>query len=141
MDTYHYKFNIEKIFSELSKGDHEGFYSHLDPKVILTDRGTHPWAGVCHGSHEVKTRAFEGIHQFLRTPINYKLLSTIIEGNKACVIMNAEATANNGKPYSNHYCFCIEMNKDKRICRIEVFCDTHAIHELIKANTAHKKTA
>ncbi len=142
MDHQDYRNQFEKIFSFLNGSNHERFFEFLDNNVTYIDQGEHAFGGTFHGLQDVQSHAFEGIHHYLRTPLNFEINKMIIEGNCATFIMNASAKDNNGKNYLNHCCFYAEMNpQSKKIMKIEAFYDTFKVHQLVKDNAPQRKSA
>ncbi|KAK4936726.1 hypothetical protein LTR10_022450 [Elasticomyces elasticus] len=119
------KQDIEAIFDNFAKGDLGAFFSHIDPNVDWTVKGTYcPISG-----HYNSAKAFqEGTAALSKTwavPLKLVVQDILVEGNQAAVELKAvDVHCKNGLPFTNEYVWLVTFGDNKKIVKVRAYMDT-----------------
>ncbi len=100
---------VENLFNYLQTGENEKFFEKVANHVNWTVMGTHPLAGVYKSRSEFVSKTFIRLNRLLKEDIILKVNDIIVQGDNAVVEMISLATALNGMPFNNGYCWIVKF--------------------------------
>jgi ketosteroid isomerase-like protein len=125
---------IYALFKNLETGHSDEFFSHVADNVHWTVMGTHPLAGIYHDKKTFIASTFARINRLLKENITLKVKHIYVDGNTVIVEMRSSATAKNGTPFDNVYCWIVEFNDENIITRVRAYVDSALVQQLILEN-------
>lgn len=117
----------------LEKGDPEGFFRHVADDVHWTVMGTHPLAGVYRDKRRFLESTFGRLNRVLREPVRLRLLNLFVDGDWVVAELEAHATALNGEPFDNTYCWVMRIEEDV-IREVRAYVDSALVARTLAAN-------
>jgi uncharacterized protein len=117
---------IETMFTELSRGNGEGYLDRLADDVRFTIMGTTKFSGTFNGKGEVVQKLLTPLMSQLEGGLSITVDGMVAEGDTVVVQASGRSTTKSGKPYNNSYCqvFRIEGGKVKAIAE---YLDTELV--------------
>jgi uncharacterized protein len=121
---------MQRIFSELSKGDSGALIESMSDDFVWTVTGSTKWSGMYHGKQAVLTELFAP----LRAKLDGKYTNTahrfIAEGDFVVVEARGSSRTKTRLPYNNNYCFVCRI-KDGRLREVVEYGDTQLVAEVL----------
>lgn len=124
---------LERLFAHLERGDSDAFFAHVADDVAWTVMGTHPLAGAYHDKRTFRAATFERLDRLVRGGIRLRLVDVLVQPPRAAVELVAEATASNGRPFDNRYCWVLRFDGG-RIVEVRAYLDSALVQQLVDEN-------
>jgi uncharacterized protein len=120
---------IQQAFAQWGRGDMNAVFNLLADDVRWTVIGSTRASGSYHSKREFLEGAVRPLTAQLATPIRPTVLDVIAEGDKVAVQWDGRASAKNGKPYNQRYCWMMRL-EDGRVREGVAYLDTEMISQL-----------
>ncbi|MGE0544458.1 MAG: nuclear transport factor 2 family protein [Dehalococcoidia bacterium] len=124
------KILIRSAFESWGRGE-GNFYSLLADDATWTITGSSPVAGTYTSRQEFLDRAIQPIFERLSEPIRPDVKDLIAEGDLVVALWEGRATALDGVPYDNTYCWVMRV-VDGKVTTATAFFDSPALTELFE---------
>ena len=125
---------VKSIFSALAKGDSPTFFNSVADDVSWRVTGTdNPLSGHYHSKTEFTKATFARLGKVMEGPMKLQLQSVLVEGDVAAVELKADATAKNGLPFKNEYCWVCRFEGDK-IVEVRAYLDSALVKKVLEQN-------
>jgi uncharacterized protein len=113
---------MQRVFSELSKGDGRPFVESLADDFSWTIIGTTSWSGTYRGKQAVLTDLLEPL---MARFADYRNTAHrfVVEGDHVVVECRGHATTKTGQPYDNTYCWVCRI-ADGQLRELTEYADT-----------------
>ncbi len=129
---------VRGVFAHLETGDREGFMANVADNVDWTVMGTHPLGGRYRSKAEFIDGTYERLHPLVRGMSVMTVDNVLACGDVGVVEMHGNATANNGDPYNNTFCWIAWFEND-RIVKVRAYLDSVLVQRLIDGNESAAK--
>jgi ketosteroid isomerase-like protein len=123
---------VQQVFGTLQQHA-DDFFKHVADNVSWTVMGTHPLAGTYHNKEDFLNHTFRRLKKNLKGNLSLQITHVYTDGDTAIVEMHTAATAKNGKPFINTYCWVTRFSNQK-IVKVRAYVDSVAVSELILNN-------
>ena len=124
---------VREIFKNLESGDGKGFFDHVLDNVDWIVEGTHPLAGHYYSKAEFQAHTFEKLAKVLPQGAELQTEHVLVSGDWAVVELHSLATAKNGMPFDNRYCWvCRFVNGT--IVEVRAYLDSAMVARLFEEN-------
>ena len=124
---------VRAVFSGLEHGDGDAFFAHVAQTVDWTVMGTHPLAGRYLSKDAFRAATFSKLGKVLPGGAQLRITSVIVSGDTAVVELASGATARNGMPFHNRYCWVVRFDGDI-IVEVRAYLDSALVAELFRQN-------
>ncbi len=124
---------VENLFNYLKIGENEKFFEKVANNVNWTVMGTHPLAGIYNSRGEFVSKTFIRLNQLLKEDIILQVNNIIVQGDNAVVEMISLATALNGMPFNNTYCWIVKF-ENEIIVEVRAYVDSALVQKVINEN-------
>jgi ketosteroid isomerase-like protein len=121
---------MQRIFSELSKGDSGALIESMADDFVWTVTGSTKWSGAYNGKQTVLTELFAALRAKLDGQYTNTAHRFIAEGDFVVVEARGSSRTKSGLPYDNHYCFVCRI-KGGRLREIVEYGDTQLVAEVL----------
>ena len=125
---------VEQKFKAWEEGTAEDdigtVFDLLDDQVEWIMPGISPISGAWQNKRQYMEEVVAPINKKMKTRLIPELLNIYGEGDILTVLWKGHATAEDGMPYENDYCWILEM-KNKKIVKITAYLDTYALTQLM----------
>ncbi|MFB4393136.1 nuclear transport factor 2 family protein [Pseudomonas sp. LS_1] len=122
---------VSAAFERWAAGGSNFFNEVLSPNVVWTVEGSGPSAGTYRGLDDLIVRAVRPLTARLSTPIRPIAKRIWADGDHVIVNWRGEATARDGKPYTNDYAWIMRMEQG-RAGAVTAFLDLTAFDEVLR---------
>jgi ketosteroid isomerase-like protein len=120
---------IQQAFAKWAGGDADAVFSLLADDVHWTVIGSTPVSRSYKSKREFLEGAVQPLTAQLATPIEPTVLDVIAERDKVAVQWDGRASAKNGKPYNQRYCWIMRLEQG-RVREGVAYLDTELISQL-----------
>jgi uncharacterized protein len=117
---------MQRIFTEMAKGNFEPFLGHMADDMRWTVIGTTKLSRTLTGKQEVLDKLLTPLTAELEGPIRVTAHNFIAEGDYVVVEGRGQAMTKTGKPYNNTYCFVFRLANGK-VQELTEYLDTEVI--------------
>ena len=124
---------IREIFKLLETGDGAAFFTHVADDVDWTVEGTHPLAGHYRSKQAFFEATFARLNKVLKAGTELHVEHLLVQGDQAAVELRSYATANNGKPFANRYCWIVSFRNDT-IVQVRAYLDSALVAQTLAEN-------
>lgn len=124
---------VRSMFAGLERGGGSAFFEHVADDVDWTVMGTHPLAGRYHDKTSFKEATFKKLGRVLPGGAQLYVTSVLVAGDTAVVELVSRATARNGMPFHNHYCWVMRFSGDT-VVEVRAYLDSALVAELFRQN-------
>jgi uncharacterized protein len=124
---------VAEIFDFLRTAENDKFFSKVADDVNWTVMGTHPLAGTYTSKNIFVEKTFHRLNKILKEGVILKVNNIIIEDNIAVVEMESLATAKNGIPFNNKYCWIVRFENDF-IVEVRAYLDSALVQRVLDEN-------
>jgi ketosteroid isomerase-like protein len=124
---------VREIFRGLGSGDGAAFFSHVADDVDWTVMGTHPLAGHYAGKAAFRAGTFAKLGKVLTAGTQLRIDHLLVKDDEAVVELKSGATARNGMPFDNRYCWVVQF-RDEVIVRVRAYLDSALVARLFAEN-------
>lgn len=124
---------VKKLFNHLNTGENDKFFECVADDVVWNVMGTHPLAGTYKSKEDFLLNTFQRLNKLLKNNVILDVNNIIIQNNTAVVEMESIATAVNGLPFNNTYCWICEF-KNNKIIGVRAYVDSALVQRLIDQN-------
>jgi uncharacterized protein len=121
---------LQSAFDAWSKGEGD-FYRLVVDDVVWTIAGSSPMAGTYTSRQQFLGRAIHPIFQRLSEPIRPVVRNILVGGGHVVVVWEGEATALDGSPYDNTYCWVMRV-QDGKVAEATAFFDAPPLTDLLE---------
>jgi ketosteroid isomerase-like protein len=125
--------DVRTLFKHLETQNLDAFFKQVADNVHWTVMGTHPLAGVYHTKKDF-LNATKKLHEVLHKKRIMNVTHIYVDGMHAIVEMNLSATAKNGQPFYNIYCWVMTFDENKKIIEVRAYIDSVAVQRVITEN-------
>lgn len=125
--------HVRAVFAHLERHDSAGFLAHVADDVHWTVLGTHPLAGEYRSKQAFVSATFERLRRVLKGDSVMTVGQVLVDGDSAAVEMAGRATAANGDPYNNVFCWLCRF-QDGKIVRVRAYLDSVLVQQVIERN-------
>lgn len=119
---------MREAFDAWARGERSVF-DLLADDVRWTITGTSPLAGTYTSREQFLAEVIGPLSQRLRGPIRPTVRSILADDDTVVVVWDGEATAADGRPYDNSYCWVMRV-VDERIVEATAFFDSLLLADL-----------
>jgi ketosteroid isomerase-like protein len=127
MGTEENKQLLERIYTDLSKGNVKTLLDNLADDIQWTIIGTTALSGTSRGKAEVIEKILKSLRARLGDgPVVFTFERFIAEGEYVVMQALGQATAKSGKPYNNTYCIVCRV-VDGKLKEMTDYIDTELI--------------
>ncbi|MGH2588577.1 MAG: nuclear transport factor 2 family protein [Dehalococcoidia bacterium] len=130
MSTSDNKELIRAAFEAWTKGEGD-FFRLLADDVRWTITGSSPVAGTYTSRQDFLDRAIAPISARLSQPIRPTVQSILAEGDQVVALWDGHATATDGLPYDNTYCWVMRV-LDGKVTAATAFFDSPHLTDLFE---------
>ncbi|MCH9670855.1 MAG: nuclear transport factor 2 family protein [Gammaproteobacteria bacterium] len=120
---------IIDAMAEWQAGDGSAFFRRLADDAEWTVTGSTPVSATFRGKKEFVDGALKPLSGLLAGAIKPTLVNVLGEGDTVVLQWNGSATASNGMPYHNMYCWVMEIHGGK-ITKGTAYLDTELVSKL-----------
>ncbi|MSO76384.1 MAG: nuclear transport factor 2 family protein [Alphaproteobacteria bacterium] len=124
---------VRAIFRNMETGNRPGFLAGVHDDVDWTVLGTHPLAGHYTSKASFVAATYERLKRLLVGDSLMTIVSVLVAGETAIVEMQGRATARNGDPYNNVFCWICTF-RDGKIAKVRAYLDSALVQRLIDRN-------
>jgi len=117
---------MQRIFSELAKGNGKPFVESLADNVCWTIIGTTKWSKSYHGKQAVLAELLRPLFAQFADQYTNTAHRFVAEGDCVVVECRGRVTTKSGKPYNNSYCWVCRI-VDGKLLDLTEYCDTELI--------------
>ncbi len=117
---------MQRIFSELAKGNGEPFVESLADDIFWTIIGTTKWSKSYHGKQAVLEDLLWPLFAQFADQYTNTAHRFIAEGDCVVVECRGRVTTKSGKPYNNSDCWVCRI-VDGKLTELSEYCDTELI--------------
>ncbi|MBW4688011.1 MAG: nuclear transport factor 2 family protein [Komarekiella atlantica HA4396-MV6] len=121
---------IQQTFEQWAKGN-GNFFDLLTDNVQWTIAGSSPLSKTYIGKQQFINQTVTPLTSRLATPIVPKIREVYADGDVVIALWNGIATAKDGKPYRNTYCWVMTL-KNGRITHVVAFLDLMEYMNVLK---------
>ena len=120
---------IQQAFAKWAGGDADAVFKLLADDVQWTVIGSTRVSRSYQSKREFLEGAVQPLTARLATPIKPSVLDVIADGDKVAVQWDGRASAKNGKPYNQRYCWVMRL-ENGRVREGIAYLDTELISQL-----------
>lgn len=131
MSTTENKELMQRICSELAKGNSRPLIESLDGDFSWTVTGTTEWSKTYHGKQAVLTELLQPLSSLFANQYTNTAHRFIAEGDYVVVECRGNVTTKAGLPYNNTYCWVCRIGGGK-LQELTEYCDTELITAALK---------
>ena len=124
---------VRAIFRHMETGNRAGFLACVHDDVDWTVMGTHPLAGHYTSKAAFVAATYERLKRLLIGDSLMTITGVLMAGETAIVEMQGRATAKNGDPYNNVFCWICTF-RDGKIAKVRAYLDSALVQRLIDRN-------
>ncbi len=124
---------VREIFSSLEHGDGDAFFAHVQDNVDWTVMGTHPLAGHYTSKTSFRAGTFSKLAKVLPGGAQLRVTHVVVSADTAVVELASGATARNGMPFHNRYCWFVRFDQGL-IVEVRAYLDSALVAELFRQN-------
>jgi ketosteroid isomerase-like protein len=117
---------LQRIFSELSKGNSTPFIESMDDNFRWTVTGNTKWSKTYEGKQSVLNDLLGVLRSRIRDNIKVTADRFIAEDDLVVVEARGKNTTNQGLPYNNTYCFVFRISEGK-LQEVTEYLDTELV--------------
>ena len=129
---------VRGVFAHLEASDRDAFMAHVADDVDWTVMGEHPLGGRYLSKRDFIAHTYDRLHPLLRGMSVMTIDNVLVCSDTAVVEMHGQATANNGVPYNNTFCWIAWFEND-RIVKVRAYLDSVLVQRLIDENEPSAK--
>jgi len=125
---------VAQLFSNLERGNGDGFFACVADNVKWTVMGTHPLAGAYTSQSEFRRGTFERLSKVLKDGVVWLHVEHIlVSGDYAVVEMTSTSVAHNGRPYNNQYCWVLRFDGGV-VAEVRAYLDSFLVKQILDEN-------
>ena len=125
---------VSSIFTALASGDAPTFFNNVADNVSWRVTGTdNPLSGDYHSKAEFVPATFQRLSKLMEGPMKMEVVNVMVDGDMAAVELKANATAKNGTPFANEYCWVCRFEGQK-IVQVRAYLDSALVKRLLEEN-------
>jgi ketosteroid isomerase-like protein len=125
---------VRKIFSALATGDAPTFFNSVADNVSWRVTGTdNVLSGQYNSKSEFTSKTFARLGKVMSGPMALELQSVLVDGDTAAVELKANASAKNGSPFKNEYCWVCRFEGEK-IVEVRAYLDSALVNKVLEEN-------
>jgi ketosteroid isomerase-like protein len=117
---------VERIFSELAKGNGRPFVDSMADDFTWIVKGTTAWSGTYRGKEAVRTELLDPLLAQFASPYTNTARRIIAEGDHVVVECQGNVTTSAGKRYDNTYCYVLRL-AGGRLKELTEYLDTELV--------------
>ncbi len=123
---------VRELFENL-KTDSSKFFDKVSENVHWTVMGTHPLAGEYFSKETFINSTFRRLSKILKEGALLEVKNIFLDEKHAIVEMKSISTANNGKPFTNTYCWIVKFDS-KIITEVTAYVDSAIVQQVVDEN-------
>jgi len=124
---------VNRIFKHLATGESEEFFKQVADDVEWTVMGTHPLSGFYRDKQSFVQHTFARLNRVMVDRVKLRVDHIFTSGDMAVVEMTSHATAKNGKPFRNRYCWVVRFHQDM-IVEVRAYLDSALVAQVLAEN-------
>ncbi|GAB3711071.1 nuclear transport factor 2 family protein [Spirosoma flavus] len=117
---------MERIFSELSKGNDQLFFEAMDQDMQWRWMGSGQWAKTFRGKQAVVNELWGAVKTTLHPPYRATATRIMADGDYVVVEAEGENVTPDGNVYNNRYCWVCWI-RDGKLRAINEYMDTELV--------------
>jgi len=119
---------MQKVFSEMSRGNLEPFFDIMAEDMRWTWMGTGRWSHTFEGKDSVVNGLFAAVKETLSESSGVIPHQFIAEGDLVVIEHSGRNTTSDGRPYNNRYCWVCHF-ADGKLRELREYMDTELVTE------------
>ena len=123
---------MQKIFTELSKGNDKPFLEAMAEDMKWTWMGSGQWSKTFDGKQAILNELWSAVRATLKPPHKVHAQRFIADDEYVVVEARGENTTPEGKKYNNKYCWVCRISEGK-IYELREYMDTQMVTETFQS--------
>ena len=126
---------VQRIHSELDKGNGQLFIDSLADDASWTLEGSTPWSRTYAGKAAIREELIKPLFAQFAGPYVSKTERIIAEGDRVVVLFSGDVPTRAGKRYNNRYCYIYRIEGGK-VKELTEYFDTTLVQQALEAPPA-----
>ena len=126
---------VQRIHSELDKGNGQLFIDSLADDARWTLEGSTPWSRTYTGKAAIREELLKPLFAQFAGPYVSKTERIIAEGDRVVVLFSGDVPTRAGKRYNNRYCYIYRIEGGK-VKELTEYFDTALVQQALEAPPA-----